>query len=60
MTNRAEMVLWEIVNKLINSGATRIVLPGSLVNEVSEETLVEIRQLCKLTGIKEIMIDATT
>jgi hypothetical protein len=43
-----ELVDW--VQRQINTGATRIVVPGHLVAEASNVALEEVRRLCKLNG----------
>lgn len=44
-----ELINW--VQRQINTGATRIMVPGHLVAGASDEALEEIRRLCKLNGV---------
>jgi hypothetical protein len=46
-----DAALFEYVQRVINSGATRIVLPKSLVEGASREALETVRQLCNLNGV---------
>jgi len=51
MATNTDGELVDFVQRQIDSGATRIVLPGHLVANASEEVLEEIRRLCKLNGV---------
>jgi hypothetical protein len=44
-----ELIEW--VQRQINSGATRNVLPCHLMANASEKGLEEVRRLCKLNGV---------
>lgn len=44
--------LIEYVQRAINSGATEISIPASLVAGASREARVAVRQLCKLNGVR--------
>ena len=44
-----ELIEW--VQRQINTGARRIVLPGHLVMNASDIALEEARRLCKLNGV---------
>lgn len=52
-----EEVLLNFVKKELNSGKTKIIIPSSLLMNLSDEVLVEIRRLCKLNGVT-VSIDA--
>jgi len=47
-----DAALLAYVQQAINSGATRIAVPKSLVEGASREALETVRQLCKLNGVK--------
>lgn len=47
----ADRALIEFVQRQINTGTTRIVLPGHLVARGSDVVLEEIRRLCKLNSV---------
>ncbi|MCG3148299.1 MAG: hypothetical protein PCFJNLEI_01742 [Verrucomicrobiae bacterium] len=47
----ADSELIRLTQLQINTGATRIKLPRHLVEQVSNEVIVEIRRLCKLNGV---------
>ena len=51
--------LIQTVQRLINSGRTRIRIPASLLNRASEKALEVVRQLCKLNGI-EVEVDGSS
>ena len=44
--------LIDYVNKAINSGDTKIVVPLRLFEGVNKETIKEVKRLCKLNGVK--------
>ena len=44
-----ELIAW--VQRQINSGSRRIVVPGNLLTNASEETVEEVRRLCKLNSV---------
>lgn len=43
-----EEVLFNYVRKQLNSGKTKIVIPASLLTDVSDEVLTEVRRWCDL------------
>jgi hypothetical protein len=47
----ADSELIRLTQLQINTGATRVKLPGHLVARVSNEVIEEIRRLCKLNGV---------
>ena len=51
MTFGADGELIEWVQRQINTGARRIVLPGHLVANASDTALEEVRRLCKMNGM---------
>jgi hypothetical protein len=51
MSSKPDQELIEWVQRQINSGATRIALPGHLVANASDEALEEVRRLCRLNGV---------
>ena len=51
MSSGTDRELIEWVQRQINSGATRIVLPGHLVVNASDTALEEVRRLCKLNRV---------
>lgn len=44
-----ELVAW--VQRQINTGARRIIVPGDLLTNASRETVEEVRRLCQLNGV---------
>lgn len=50
-TTNADWKFVEWVQRQINTGTRRIVIPGSLLLGASEETVEEVRRLCKLNGV---------
>jgi len=44
-----ELIDW--VQRQINTGARRIVVPGHLLTNASEEIIEEVRRLCQLNGV---------
>ena len=44
-----ELIAW--VQRQINSGSRRIVVPGNLLTNASEMVVGEVRRLCKLNGV---------
>lgn len=44
-----ELIAW--VQRQINSGSRRIVVPGNLLTNASEMVVEEVRRLCKLNGV---------
>ena len=49
---REEVMLLAYVQGEINSGKTKIIIPGSLLVDVRKEVLDEIVHLCKLNGVE--------
>lgn len=47
-----DSALLAYVQRAINSGATRITLPLSLVQGASRQALETVRQLCALNGVR--------
>ena len=43
--------LIDYVDKAINSGDTKIVIPEKLLKGVSKETIQEVKRLCKLNSV---------
>ncbi len=44
-----ELIDW--VQRQINTGTRRIVVPGHLLTNASEEVIEEVRRLCRLNGV---------
>jgi len=44
-----ELIDW--VQRQINTGTRRIVVPGRLLTNASEEVIEEVRRLCRLNGV---------
>ncbi len=53
----SDAVLMAYVRRVIKTGAKQIELPGDLVANATEETLNEIRKLCKLCGVRIVVHD---
>ena len=51
----SDAMLLAYVQRLVHSGRTQIELPGEMVAEASKEALEEVRQLCKLCGVKIVV-----
>jgi len=50
--NIDDQTLINYVQQQINSGKTRIIIPGYLIRNANGEALVEIKRLCKLNGVE--------
>lgn len=46
-----DQTLIERVERQINTGARRIVVPGNLLTNASDAVIEEVRRLCKLNGV---------
>ncbi len=53
--NYYDRILVEFVQKEINKGKTKIVIPEYLIRNASNEILVEIKRLCKLANAEIII-----
>ena len=52
----SDVILLNYVQQLIKQGHKQIELPINLVTEASQEAVNEVRQLCKLCGVKIVTI----
>ena len=52
----SDVILLAYVQRLIRQGRTQIELPADLVTEASKEAIEEVRQLCKLCGVKIVAV----
>ena len=50
-----DCLLMAYVQEAIKSGRKTIELPADLVADANPETLKEVRQLCKLSGVKIVL-----
>lgn len=50
--NAADVELINYIRKILNSGATKIKIPAILLKNVSKEGMAEVKQMCKLNGVK--------
>jgi len=57
MFNQADRALFDYVNKIINTGATEIEIPYHLLEFASEEGLLEVKRMCKITGVRIVGVD---
>ncbi len=53
----SDAVLMAYVRRVIKTGAKQVELPGDLVANATEDTLNEIRKLCKLCGVRIVVHD---
>lgn len=51
----ADSALISYVQRAINSGATRIVIPMSLISSASENAISSARQLCAINGVELVI-----
>jgi len=50
MSRNSDIELVKYVRKQLNSGNLKIIISSNLLNNVDNDTLVEIKRLCKLAG----------
>lgn len=49
--NDSDRILINYVQREINSGKKKIIIPVYLAQNISEEAIIEIRRLCRLNGV---------